>query len=284
MGACSGIVLCGGRSSRMGRPKAWLPWSGRPMLVHVVERLREVVDDVVVVAAPDQHLPDVDARVVADREAGLGPLAGLREGLAHARGDLAFVTATDAPYLTAAFVRKVLGVGRAAAPVVEGRVQPLSAAYPTRGAALAEGLMEAGKRRPLDLLEALDYELLDAESLPDLDSVRGFNTPDAYLGAIAKKEMEEATPAEGAGPSSASVTLELLGRARARVGKASLAVSPGRLRDVLAVVAAEVELVDGDRVARPYAVSLDGRSFLRDVGVPIGPGEHVIVLDSAVGG
>jgi len=271
MTATSGIVLCGGQSSRMGRAKAWLPWAGRPMLTWVVDRLRDAVDEVVVVATPDQHLPDVDAAVVADRQAGLGPLAGIAEGLHHAKGELAFVTATDAPYLTTAFVRRMLDVGRAAAPVLDGRVQPLSAAYPTSAARAAAELLTAGKRRPLDLLEALDYVPLAESELPDRASTEGFNTPDAYLAAV-----------QAAAPG--AVTLELLGRARARVGKGALDAAPGRLRDVLAAVSDRVALVDGDRVARPYAVSLDGRTFLRDLSVPIGPGEHVIVLDASVGG
>lgn len=271
MTATSGIVLCGGRSSRMGRAKAWLPWAGRPMLVHVVERLREAVDDVVVVSAPDQSLPRVEARVVADREEGLGPLAGLREGIGAARGELVFVTATDAPHLSVAFVHALLAVGGAAAPVLGGRVQPLSAAYPAEAAALADRLIAEGRRRPLDLLEALDYVALDAEALPDVDSVRGFNTPDEYLAAV------DDEPSGG-------VVLELLGRARVRAGAASLEVGPGRLGDVLGSVADRVGLIDGDRVARAYAVSLEGRTFLRDLAVPIGPGEHVIVFDAAVGG
>lgn len=272
MASTSGIVLCGGQSSRMGRAKAWLPWAGRPILCHVVERLRAVVDEVWVVAAPDQSLPEVAAPVIADREGGLGPLAGIREGLLHARGELAFVTATDAPYLTDAFVRAVLGVGRAAAPVLDGFVHPLSAAYPSAAAGEAERLLAAGHRRPLDLLERLDYAPLSFDELPDADSVRGFNTPEAYL-AAARAEA-------GALP----VILELTGRARARLGASAIEVPAGRLGDVLAVLGDRLDVVEGDRVARPYAISLEGRTFLRDLQVPIGPGEHVIVLDASVGG
>jgi molybdopterin-guanine dinucleotide biosynthesis protein A len=255
----------------MGRPKAWLPWGGRPILQHVVERLAEAVDEVWVVAAPDQHLPDVAAPVVADRDPGLGPLAGIREGLAHARGELAFVTATDAPYLTPAFVRHVLAAGGAAAPRLDGFVHPLSAAYPTAAAGEAEALLAAGRRRPLDLLEALDYTPLGPESLPDPDSVRGFNTPEAYLDAVRKE-------------SDAPVCLELLGRAGARAGRRVVEVEAGRLGDVLGAAGAGLSLVDAGRVARAFRVSLDGRDFVDDLALPVGPGEHVIVLDASVGG
>ena len=271
MSAHGGIVLCGGRSSRMGRAKAWLPWGGRPMLAHVVEQLASAVDEVVVVAAPDQLLPDVPARIVRDVHEGLGPLAGIREGLAHAEAALCFVTATDAPYLSQAFVETVLGEGRAAAPVLDGYVQALSAAYPRAGAEVASALLDAGKRRPLDLLEYFDYVPLPADRLPDVESVRGFNTPDEYLAAVRARDTRP-------------VTVELMGRARARLGEREREVAAGCLRDVLAGVGGGLGLIDGGLVARPYAVSLEGRAFVRDLRIPIGPGEHVIVLDASAGG
>src|SRR5215472_10050859 len=84
----AGIVLCGGQSSRMGRPKAWLPFDGEPMLVRVVRRLGEAVGPLVVVAAPGQDVPPLpaDVEVVRDEVAGRGPLQGLQAGLEALRG------------------------------------------------------------------------------------------------------------------------------------------------------------------------------------------------------
>lgn len=256
----------------MGRAKAWLPWRGRPVLVHVVDVLREVVEDVVVVAAADQELPPLEARVVRDSEAELGPLVGIRDGLAACRGDLAFVTATDAPHITPRFVRAMLAFGKAAAPELGGFVQTLSAVYPTAAHERAGELLASGRRRPLDLLEAVGFLEVGGDELPDPRSVEGFNTPEAYLAAVR---------AEAPG---AKAVLELLGRARVAVGRAALDVPVGTLAELLACVADRVGLVDGESVARPFSVSLDGREFLRDTRAPVGPGEHAIVLDASVGG
>ena len=262
----TGIVLCGGRSSRMGRDKPWLPWRGRPVLCHVVERLAEAVDEVIVVSAPGQSLPVTPARRVEDHEEGLGPLAGLRAGLAASAPGLAFATAADSPFLTADFVRAVLAPGQAAAPEAEGRVQTLSAAYPTEAGETARSLLEQGKRRPLDLLEHYNFQRLPLSSLPNPESVRGFNTPGEYLAA-----------ARGDSPGGlARVAFDP--PAGATPGKAACEVDIGTLGEVLIAAGAGPEFLQGDSLCPPFVACLDGRIRVKDTRIPIGAGENVTVL------
>src|SRR5437667_9469264 len=98
-----GIVLCGGQSSRMGRPKAWLPFGDELMLPRVVRLLSEAVSPIVVVAAPGQDVPPLpdDVQIVRDAEQGRGPLQGLLAGL-HAlqgRADAAYLSSCAVPFL-----------------------------------------------------------------------------------------------------------------------------------------------------------------------------------------
>src|SRR5271163_1843080 len=83
-----GIILCGGLSKRMGKPKAWLPIGGELMLPRVVRLLAEAVTPIVVVAALEQNLPPLpgEVRIVRDDEKGRGPLQGLAAGLAALHG------------------------------------------------------------------------------------------------------------------------------------------------------------------------------------------------------
>src|SRR5437899_2683322 len=107
-----GIVLCGGQSSRMGRPKAFLPIAGEIMLPRVVRLLAEVVGPIVVVAAPDQEVPPLPPGVgiARDEERGRGPLQGLAAGLAALQGrvDAAYLSSCDVPFLRPAFVRRLI--------------------------------------------------------------------------------------------------------------------------------------------------------------------------------
>ena len=138
MAQAAGIVLAGGKSSRMGSPKAGLEWHGSTLLRRVTGIVARSVDGpVVVVSAPGLEVPALDGAVVVvtdDRE-GRGPLQGLAAGLAAIgdRAELAYVSSTDVPLLHPAFVRRVVGALDdtldVVLPEVGGYRQPLSAAY-----------------------------------------------------------------------------------------------------------------------------------------------------------
>jgi molybdenum cofactor guanylyltransferase len=190
-----GIVLCGGRSSRMGRPKAWLPFGGELMLPRVVRLLGEVVAPVVAVAAPGQDLPPLPpgVDVVRDPEPGRGPLQGLAAGLAALRGraDAAYLSSCDVPYLRPAFVRRMvelLGDHAACVPRVGGYLQPMAAVYRVEVAAVAERLLAEGRPRPAFLFDAVPTRFVSAEELADVDpslqSLRNLNTPAEYEAAL----------------------------------------------------------------------------------------------------
>lgn len=254
----------------MGRPKALLPWRGRPLVAHVVSVLHQLVDEVVVVSSPELDLPPLDAEVVSDRVPGLGPLAGIREGL-HRLGDArVFVTATDVPFLTPAFVKTLLEAGEAVAPLVDGHVQTLSAVYPARLAATADALIAQGRMRPLYLLEAAGYRTLPPEALPDLGAVRSLDTPESYLSALREDGQE------------GSVRVELYGMPRRDLGREHVEVPFGTLAEVLA--ATGDGLVEGGEPAPGVAVSLDGGRFVRDLTLPVAPGESVVVMGAQAGG
>jgi len=267
----AGIVLCGGKSSRMGRDKAWLPWRGQPMVAHVVSILRATVEEVVVVASGAMDLPSVDARVVRDREPALGPLAGIREGLEQIDAKFAFVTGTDAPFLSPAFVEALLSYGCAAAPEIDGHVQTLAAVYPREASERIGAMFAEGRARPLQLLEEFGYRRVSADELPDPQSVRGFNTPAEYLAAIRESEPR------------ATATLEIQGRARSALGRSLLEVPVGTLGDVLASIRPAIELLEADDIAYSFSILLNGRSVEANLSIPIGPGERVCVSDAVAG-
>ncbi len=202
MPTTAGIVLAGGRSSRMGTPKAALEWHGSTLLRRTAGIISRVVSGpVVVVRAPGQALPVLPGHVevIDDPREGLGPVQGLAAGLAAVAGraEVAFVCSTDMPFLHPAFVRRVLLAVADGAdvslPVARGYPQPLAAGYRTTLAQVAERLVKEGRLRPAFLFDGCAVIRLDEAALradpvlaaldPDLDSVVNINEPADYAAA-----------------------------------------------------------------------------------------------------
>ena len=196
-----GIVLCGGGSRRMGQPKAWLPFGQERMLQRVVRILTGVVGPLVVVAAPDQAVPELPAtaEVTRDPVADRGPLQGLAAGLVALsdRADAAFVSSCDVPLLRPAFVCDLigrLGDQEAVVPREGERVHPLSAVYRPSVLPIAEGMLAQGCLRLSLLPDRCRARFVDVETLrsidPDLRSIRNVNTPEDYQEALEILERE----------------------------------------------------------------------------------------------
>ena len=195
MAAFGGVILCGGKSSRMGRPKAWLPAGPETMLQRVTRILGEVVRPIVVVAAPDQELPPLPAgvQVVRDPEEGRGPLQGLATGLQALTGlaDAAYVSSCDVPLVQVAFVRRMidlLGDHAICVPEVDGFRHPLSGVYRLEVGEIAQKLLAENRNRPAFLFDTVATRFVDEPFLrevdPDLRSLRNVNTPQDYEAAL----------------------------------------------------------------------------------------------------
>lgn len=196
-----GIVLCGGQSQRMGRPKAWLPFGGEIMLPRVVRLLSEVVHPVAVVAAPDQAVPPVssDVQIVQDEEKGRGPLQGLAAGLAALGGEAeaAYLSSCDVPFLKPAFVRRLielLGDHAICVPRVGGYHHPLAAVYRLEVAGAVTRLLAEDRLRPFFLFETVPTRVVEARELADVDptfqTLRNLNTPQDYEAALREVASE----------------------------------------------------------------------------------------------
>jgi molybdopterin-guanine dinucleotide biosynthesis protein A len=184
-----GIILCGGESRRMGRPKAWLPFAGEPLLCRVVREVARAAAPVLVVAAAGQELPAVGVPVVRDERPGRGPLEGLAAGLAALEADAAFVTACDAPFLTAELVRRLaarLGDATAVVPEVDGRCHPLPGVYRIAALPLVRALLAEGTLRLGALAERLHGRVVGVAELGEgaARALRNVNTPEDYEAAV----------------------------------------------------------------------------------------------------
>lgn len=202
----------------MGGSKAELAWGEHRLLDHMVALLLPTAAEVLVAVRAGQHLDaavgpltDPAVRLVPDSIAAAGPLAGIAAGLTAARSEVVVTVAVDLPLLRPAVLGVIaaalqpppepsVGGGSAAAvaagaappdialPMVDGRAQPLLAAY-RRSTVLpvAERLLAAGRRAVLALTDELRVTALPPQAFADVDpaleSFRNVNIPDDLAAA-----------------------------------------------------------------------------------------------------
>ena len=199
----TGIVLAGGRSTRFGEDKLAVEVDGRRLLHRAIDAVAAVVDEIVVVVAPDAPEPPlprdlaVPVVVARDEVAGQGPLAGLAAGLAAASHPLALLVGGDQPALRPALLRELLRSLTAeddGLPLdvvgldVDGRMRPLPVALrvATAGPA-AVAALTGGTRSLVGLVGRLRAGMLGpgqwSELDPAGDSLRDLDTRDGLPSA-----------------------------------------------------------------------------------------------------
>ena len=190
----AGVVLAGGRSTRMGFDKALAPLAGRPLVAHVAARLAPQVDALFLNANRDAtRFAELRCAIVADAapNADGGPLAGVASALRHAQSLGAQWLATapcDAPFLPLDLVaRLAAAAGESGAPLAvvatASGLEPMFALWSTAladevAAALAAG--DGGPRRLMARLGAAQALFADADAFANL------NTPEEFAAAAAR--------------------------------------------------------------------------------------------------
>jgi molybdopterin-guanine dinucleotide biosynthesis protein A len=278
----AGVVLAGGRSSRMGRPKAALEWHGSTLLHRSTAVLsRTVCGPVLVVAALGQDLPELPpgVEVVTDPIDGQGPMRGLATGLAalEQRAPVAFVCSTDLPFLHPALVRRVLRgftdpESDVVLPVARGYRQPLAAGYRTSLAGLVEKLLGEGDLRPGMLFRHCRVTQLDDAALladpemarhdPSLDSLVNVNELDDYAAARTRPEPE--------------VLVERFGALASGGQRGPRTVRAASLGAAAAAV--------GITLDRHVVAAVNGDQMTRDPRLPLVAGDAVAFLSADAGG
>jgi len=197
---CACIVVAGGQSRRMGRPKASLPFGDVSLLERVVTRVAPLVREVVIVAAAEQALPPLVARVIRDRVPGEGPLPAVALGLASVTTPWAFALACDTPFVRGAVLRALAAASAGASAVIprwDNRLQPLVALYHRSLAGPLARLAVGGERRLHVVATRPDVRVLPAEQLamhdPEGSSFRSLDTPEQYEDAVRRWHAAGAT-------------------------------------------------------------------------------------------
>jgi molybdopterin-guanine dinucleotide biosynthesis protein A len=314
----SAVILTGGKCSRMGRPKALLPFNGEPLIVYIVRALQHLFPDIVVVAAPEQELPQLPATLVRDEVPFQGPVGGIYYGLKATEKEVCFVTSCDVAFPNFSLIANLVSQISAydvVVPYWQNRFQPLHAVYRRSVLPLLREQLERGELRPIFLYDKVRTYKIGEEEIRRFDpeglSFLNMNTPADYEFALNRwNEYKQRFPAQTATsrqsaevetaslispvPVSDSVTVELFGVARllAKTSVVSLTLpQPASLSDVLTALAQRLPVLvgrvinpDGAALVSGYACNINGLNFTRSPVTKVNPGDKILILCADAGG
>ena len=183
-----GLILAGGASSRMQRDKAALHYRGRPQLERAFELVSNVCAATFVSVRADQRDEATRAGFpqIVDREAGIGPAAGISAALLTHPKAVWLVVACDLPFLTEATLRDLISrrdpgkIATAYRSAHDNLPEPLCAIWEPRASEPLLQYLASGKQCPRKFLINSDVLLLD---LPDARALDNVNTPDEFQAA-----------------------------------------------------------------------------------------------------
>lgn len=157
----SGIILAGGKSSRMKFNKAFAEIGGQRIIDILIDKFQKNFAETIIISNEPHLFSNLGVQVHTDLIPSLGPLSGIHAGLTYARNDRAFVCGCDMPFVSMEIVEYLLsrlGEHDSAVTEIEGRLQPTAAVYSRRCLPLLNESLERGWLK----LVRLFYEQLDA--------------------------------------------------------------------------------------------------------------------------
>lgn len=198
----SGAVLVGGRSRRMGQDKAMLSFMGTPLIARVVETMRLVTEDIILVGQDLARFAWLKGvRMYQDILPGIGPLAGIYTALQHALNPRCLIAACDMPFLNPtllAFLGRTAAGWEAVVPSIRGRLQPLHAVYARSCLPLLSEMLRRGRHCPLDIYSRARTCYVTEEELriydPGLLSFLNVNTPADWENALRLSQTPASSP------------------------------------------------------------------------------------------
>ena len=187
----SGFVTAGGRSSRMGRDKAWLELDGQTMIERVIAAIKPVTTGVSIIANGPEY-ERLGLPVYSDTHIGIGPLEAIRTALANASTPRVLLVGCDVPFVTTglfAFLLSLKGDYQAIVPVgADERLEPMCAVYSTDALYSVTRLIESGGRKVSLLFEQIRTRRVIFDEIRHLPGAEWFfenvNTQEEYSRAL----------------------------------------------------------------------------------------------------
>ncbi|MGM0901453.1 MAG: molybdenum cofactor guanylyltransferase [Bacillota bacterium] len=186
------IILSGGKSSRMGKNKALLPFNDKTNIERIRDELKSLFDDIILVTNDPESYEFLNLKSISDEFPGKGPLAGIHAGLMASDYEENIVVACDMPFVSAELASTLVQNLKhydAIIPVIGEKQHPLFAAYQKRVVPEIEACLKEDRLRVIHLLDKLNVRYLDEN---DLQVYSDGSLEEIFFNMNVPEEYEEA--------------------------------------------------------------------------------------------
>ena len=178
----NGIILAGGQSRRMGQPKAFMEFQGKPFIRYCIDALKPLVNEIIVVS-DDAKFDMFEIHRINDEVKNAGPLAGLFTGLKYSKASYNLVLSCDVPCIETSILQKLIDAMDSEIDMVqtesEGNTHPLIAIYQKSCALKLKSLLDQGERSLRGAVNQLNSKTIHLNGHEALQ-LKNINTLEEY--------------------------------------------------------------------------------------------------------
>lgn len=165
----TGIILAGGKSSRMEQDKGLMPLDKKPMIQWVIEAIKPLVDEIIIISNQEEY-NQFGYPVYEDLIKDSGPLAGIYTGLTHSSTKKNVVVSCDTPFLSSELIKKLIKQSvnyEVVIPQNRNKKHPLIGVYSRSCISVFKTQLEEGERKLMDAINKVNLSVLDANSFDE---------------------------------------------------------------------------------------------------------------------
>lgn len=167
-----GVILAGGKSSRMGKDKALLDLNGKSFIQHIAEELQKVFTKVIIVSDHSKPYKFLDLPMYEDIFKGCGPLAGIHSAFIHSNSDRIFVVSTDMPLINTSTIQHLLdcsSIGDVIIYSIRNTIQPLFGIYNRNCFSLLENHLIRKQYSVVKFIQSIHSNIIPGSSVLRFD-------------------------------------------------------------------------------------------------------------------
>ncbi len=190
----TGIILCGGKSVRMGENKAFIHIEGVPIIKRIYDLFKGLFHEVIIVTNQKDLFSDFDSKIYSDLIPGKGAIGGLYTGIFFASFQHSFCVACDMPFINKSVVQYLIeniDDADVVIPRTKDGLEPLHAIYSKNCVKPIRRMIDEGKSKIVDIYDQVKVKIVDEKDFfrydPGGESFINVNTPEE-LRSIRKNE------------------------------------------------------------------------------------------------